>query len=76
MLRIEGEVGQYEQRDQARPVLERHRNGRQPYLIDPRSDDTEDQAMDGRLGYEVPDRVQGGDPGVLPRVAAVPGLDH
>jgi hypothetical protein len=56
-------------------VLERHRNGRQPDLIDPRSDDAEDQAMRGCLGHDVADRDQGRDPGVLPRVAAVPGLD-
>jgi hypothetical protein len=30
----------------------------------------------GRLGDDVPDHYQRGDPGALPRVAAVPGPDH
>jgi hypothetical protein len=76
MLHIKGEVGQHEQRDQARPVLERDRDGRQADLIDRGGDDAEDHAMHGRLGHEVPDRDQRGHPGVLPRVAAVPGPNH
>jgi len=76
VFHIEGEVGQQEQRDDARPVVERDRYSGEPHRIDPRGDDADDHAVQRGLGDEAPDCDEGRDAGVLPRVAAVARLDH
>jgi hypothetical protein len=76
MFHIKGQVGQQEQCDQARPIMPRHGDCRQSDPIDRRGDDAEDQAMRRCLGQNVPDGDQGRDTGILPRVIAVPSLDH
>jgi hypothetical protein len=76
MLDIEGEIGQQEQRDQGRPIAPGDRDRRQPDLVDRRNDDAENDAVRRRLGQQVPDRDQGRNAGIFPRIAALPRLDH
>jgi hypothetical protein len=75
MLDLEGEIGQQEECDQARPIPPGHRDSRQPDLVDRRNDETKYDAVCRCLGHQVPDRDERRDPRIFPRVAAMPGLD-
>ena len=72
MLDIEAEVDEQEQNDQADPVVERHRNGRQPEFVHKRSNDAEDLSMHGGLGNEMADSDQQRHAGIFPRIVTLP----
>ena len=76
VLDVEPEVGQQKQHDQAQPMVERNRDGRQSDLVHGRGDDAEDQATRRRLGEEVADRHADRDPSVFPWIRSPPVPDE